>query len=132
VITTSSQDPNDTLADPLFDVDVMIGASTAHVPDDDDVARTTVSAGVQVVKYPKSNGLDAADGTHLFRVGSINVHVTKDGGSGKRCAPLSQEGDLPVSFDPSASNPSAQSEYEVGIRIVPFDAPPLANADDCN
>lgn len=132
VITTSSQDPNDTLADPLFDVDVLIGSSTAHVPADDDVARTTVSAGVQVVKFPRSNGLDAPDGTHLYKVGSINVHVTKEGSSGKRCAPRSQEGDLPVKLEASASNPTALSEYEIGIRIVPFDAPPLAKADNCN
>jgi len=66
----------------------MIGSSTVHIPDNDDVGRITVSAGVQVVKFPKSNGLDDDKGNHVYRVGSINVHATKESGSGKRCAPL--------------------------------------------
>jgi hypothetical protein len=132
VITTISDDPNETIAAPLSNLDVMIGSSTVHIPADGDVGRTTVSSGVpQIVKVPKSQ-LDDAAGNHVYRVGSVNVHVTKEAGSGKRCAPLSQEGDLPVTFSASASNPSAQSEYEVGIRIVPFLAPQLASPDLCN
>jgi hypothetical protein len=132
VITTSSDDPNEPIATPLDGAVVLIGPSVAAAPPNDDVGRTTVPPGTHVVKYPKANGLDDAAGNHLFKVGSINVSPTNGSSPGKRCAPVSQEGDLPVKFNPLAPNPDSQSDYEVGIRIVRFDAPPLAKAENCN
>lgn len=131
VVTTISGDPNDPLADPLLNVDVLIGGTVAHIPDNDDLARVTVPAGGSVVKFPKSSGLDDMMGKPIFKVGSVNVSETKGNIPSKRCAPLSQEGDVPVIFDPASFNPNALSEYEIGVRIVPFDAGPLKNPDNC-
>ena len=131
VITTFSQDPNDFLADALFNVHVLVGSTDAVIGSNDDTARITVSPGSYIVKFPKDNGLDSSTGEHLYRVGSVNLHVTKDAGSGVRCAPNSQEGDVRATFDVSAANPDSQSEYEVALRIVPFDAPAVQNGASC-
>jgi hypothetical protein len=130
VVTTQSEDPNDEIGEPLSDVHVLIGSTDVAIGGEN-VARTTVAPGTYVVKYPSDNGLNAEDGTPLDRVGFVNVHVTKESGPGTRCAPTSQEGDVTVTFDPSAANPEAESEYEIGIRIVPFDAPALEGGVTC-
>jgi hypothetical protein len=132
VITTTSQDPNDQFADPLYNVHVTIGGTKFVIPDNDDIARGTVGPGSLIIKYPKDNGLDDPDThEHLYRVGSINVHATKTDGSGDRCNPVDQEGDVPYTFDPAAYAPDSLSDYEVALRIVPFDAPALQNGVDC-
>jgi hypothetical protein len=131
VITTASNDPNDPIAQPIYKVDVLIGGTVAHIPENDDIARVIVPPGGSVVKFPIANGLDDKEGKPVFKVGSVNVNETKGSVPLKRCAPLSQEGDVPVNFDPASFNPNALSEYEIGVRIVPFDASPLKNPDKC-
>jgi hypothetical protein len=132
VIMTYSEDPNDLIASSLYNVHVLIGSTDAVIGDDDNIARVVVAPGTHVIKFPKDNGLDDENGAHQYRVGSVNVHVTKNGDSGIRCAPNSQEGDVVTTFDPSAANPGALSEYEVALRIVPYDAPALENGATCN
>ena len=132
VIMTYSNDPNDVIADSLYNVHLLIGSTDAVIGEDDNIARVTVAPGTYTIKFPKDNGLDDENGNHLYRVGSVNVHVTKNGDSGIRCAPNSQEGDVVATFDASASNPDALSEYEVAPRIVPYDAPALENGAACN
>jgi hypothetical protein len=131
VIMTYSEDPNDVIASRLYNVHLLIGSTDAVIGDEDNIARVTVAPGTYVIKFPQDNGLDDENGNHLYRVGSVNVHVTKNGDSGTRCAPNSQEGDVVWTFDTSASNPDALSEYEVAPRIVPYDAPALENGASC-
>jgi hypothetical protein len=130
VITTVSQSPNDFIADPLFDVHVLIGGTRVEIPSNDDVARTTVSPGTYVIKFPKDNGLDDPDGGPLFRVGFVGVHPTDDRSPMKTCKPTDQEGDVAAALN-TTGDPNSQSDYEVGVRIVPFAADQLDGGVSC-
>ncbi|MBI1744239.1 hypothetical protein HYR54_14390 [Candidatus Acetothermia bacterium] len=129
VIAVFSQDPNDSSGQPISDLEIMIGSASV-VTGSDGVVRTSVSPGSYIVKVRKELLVD--DQGIEYRVGFVNVHVTKEPGAGRKCAPTSREGDVTVRFDASASNPQALSEYELAVRIVPNDAPPLQGGEtDC-
>jgi hypothetical protein len=48
----------------------------------------------------------------------------------KTCKPTDQEGDVAAALN-TTGDPNSQSDYEVGVRIVPFDADQLDGGVTC-
>ena len=63
-------------------------------------------------------------------MGSIVVSRTSGNTPGQKCAPTDQEGDVTATMNVQGDVNSA-SDYEVGVRIVPFDAEPLQGGVTC-
>ncbi len=143
VVTTMSQDPNDSIADPIDVGPVQIGPVTvttgrSECPDgrpcsvDADCAPDTCSAeaGIAHVTVPGDSNYVISLQDPLVtgqmpadRVGFVNFYPSSGSAPNRRCAPTDGQGDVTVTFLSSDANPAADVDYTAGIRIVPIDAP---------
>ena len=98
---------------------------------DDDgfgLARIEIQSGFHAISIPTSELVDFDGNT--YRVGSVFVSETNDGIT-QRCEPIGTEGNVGYIFEDLPRNDGSGSEYEVGIRIVPLNAPKFTGGEVC-